>query len=243
MRRKGPDGEDVMDSETVTITSGDAGTSGTSAGLQTDDVINWTDLLHGLLIPSGNDAAAAIARVIGTEIFDETSTGTTGEERFVEEMNALATELGLSDTTFASPNGFPSTDDESSARDLAILAAAAFADPIIRAVANTASYGMTITGANARTENISHTSRLLGFDGILAVKTGAEGSPGTFNNAVLWESPNGTEVVIITLQSTQSGDDRDLDVWGILLRILRDFPYLCADVERSRPGWWCRSCG
>ena len=55
VERKGPAGEDVLASETVEVAVGDLVT-GTSAGLDAGDVLTWEDLLHGILLPSGNDA-------------------------------------------------------------------------------------------------------------------------------------------------------------------------------------------
>lgn len=86
-------------------------------GLVPGEVLTLRDLLFGLLLPSGNDAAIAIARHIGGS-----------EERFVALMNAKAAELGLRDTRFANPHGLDEDEHYSSAYDLAHLGRYAMAN-------------------------------------------------------------------------------------------------------------------
>jgi D-alanyl-D-alanine carboxypeptidase (penicillin-binding protein 5/6) len=73
--------------------------------------VSFQDLLYGLIVQSGNDAAVALAEALS---------GT--EEAFVAEMNRTAKVMGLTATRFANSHGLPSPDNFSSARDLAILA-------------------------------------------------------------------------------------------------------------------------
>ena len=69
------------------------------------------DLLKGLLVQSGNDAAVALAEGAAGSV-----------EQFVQQMNEQAQALGLQDTRFANPTGLPATGQQSTARDLALLA-------------------------------------------------------------------------------------------------------------------------
>jgi D-alanyl-D-alanine carboxypeptidase len=80
-------------------------------GLRPGMYLTMRELLYGLMLPSGNDAAVAIARNVG---------GT--EERFVELMNAKAEALGLHDTHFVNPHGLDRRQHYSSAYDLALMA-------------------------------------------------------------------------------------------------------------------------
>lgn len=89
----------------------DALTVESQIGLRTGEKMNVRDLIRAALLPSANDAAAALA--IGTM-------GST--EAFVEEMNRRADQLGLKNTSFANPIGLDAADNYSSARDLATLA-------------------------------------------------------------------------------------------------------------------------
>ncbi len=79
--------------------------------LNVDDVVTVSQLLEGLMIASGNDAAQALA---------ETVAGS--GEQFVEAMNAAAARLGLRDTHFVTPHGLPSPGEYTSAWDMALLA-------------------------------------------------------------------------------------------------------------------------
>ncbi len=101
------------------------------AGLRRGDRLLGRDLLYGLLLPSGNDAALTIAD------------GASGSvARFVAQMNERAAALGMRNTRFVNPHGFDAPDHFSSARDLALAAAALLADPrlapIVRARQHTA---------------------------------------------------------------------------------------------------------
>jgi len=225
MDRKGS----VLDSESATVVSGDL-VAGTSAQLQAGDVLTWHELLFGLIVPSGNDAAETIARVVGDYIQTQDGGATGGKTRFVQEMNLLAGTLEMNDTTFTSPNGYPDANDRSTARDLARLAEAAFNNSTIRAVAATASHTMTITGANARTYAVTHTSELINDDNVLAIKTGGGAASGEFHHCMLWQAPNGNELVLINMNSVLSGD-RFMDARCLAYQIVEDFDYLTSGVS------------
>jgi D-alanyl-D-alanine carboxypeptidase (penicillin-binding protein 5/6) len=79
--------------------------------------VSVKDLLYGLMVQSGNDAAVALSEVVGGD------TGT-----FVTLMNREAQRLGMKDTRFANPHGLPSPDNFSTAHDLAILASSVIRD-------------------------------------------------------------------------------------------------------------------
>ena len=206
----------VLDSETVSVEAGDLTTSGTNAGLIAGDALTWRDLLHGLLIPSGNDAADCIARVIGTEMFDETGTGTTGVTRFVEAMNALAVTLGMNNTTFGTPSGVGGS-NYYTVRDLGKLGKEFFGKALLRSISAVPSYDLTITGTNARSQPIRHTSAVISgpfwdqTQGIkdtrvLGSKTGSYigGGVDSYSVNALWTAPNGTQVLVTVLRSATS---------------------------------------
>jgi D-alanyl-D-alanine carboxypeptidase (penicillin-binding protein 5/6) len=69
------------------------------------------DLIRGVIVQSGNDAATVLAEAVGGS-----------EERFVDLMNAKARELGLTHSTFRNPTGWPDPEQTMSCRDIAILA-------------------------------------------------------------------------------------------------------------------------
>jgi len=90
----------------------------TMMGLKQGDRYTLRDLLYGLMLPSGNDAALAIARAVSGD-----------EARFVNTMNALAVRLDLPDTHFTDSHGLGSPQHYSSARDLARLTRYGFTFP------------------------------------------------------------------------------------------------------------------
>ncbi|NML60695.1 D-alanyl-D-alanine carboxypeptidase [Massilia sp. RP-1-19] len=79
--------------------------------------VSVNDLLHGLMVQSGNDAAVALAEAVAGD-----------EGTFVVLMNREAQRMGLKNTKFANPHGLPSPDNYSTAHDLSILAARVIAD-------------------------------------------------------------------------------------------------------------------
>ena len=94
----------------VTVAKEAVGIEGSSIYLYAGEQITCLDLLYGLMLESGNDAAAALAIAVG---------GT--EERFIMLMNEKAKELGLKDTRFSNPHGLPAENHFTSAADLARL--------------------------------------------------------------------------------------------------------------------------
>jgi D-alanyl-D-alanine carboxypeptidase len=95
LTRLGPDALD----ETITIEPGDC-IRGSRMGLESGDIISYRDLLYGLLLVSGNDAAQVIARGVGAGLLGAAVHPIT---RFVQCLNQLGAELGLQRTRFVNP--------------------------------------------------------------------------------------------------------------------------------------------
>jgi len=131
------------------------GIEGSSMYLQKDEVLTIQELLYGLMLSSGNDAAVALAIYCGGTV-----------EGFVQLMNDKARVLGLSQTHFENPHGLDSPDHYSSAKDLGILAAYAMQNPIF---AKTVS-SKTVTVGKRYLRN--HNKLLWLFEGTDGVKTG-----------------------------------------------------------------------
>lgn len=251
-------------SSTVMIVTADvtqpAGLNISMAGLQAGDVISWEGLAYAMMLPSGGDAALAIARLIGTELYVAAgNTGATGVARFVERMNARASELGMTNTTYVDPFGGSKTFDPDvtrnilSPRDLSAVAWQCFSDMVAQAICGSASYGISITGTNARTLNVSNGVGLLNGptlvpagisdDNVYSAKGGAwvyvAGSHNIHMYSItsLWKSPNGTEVIITTIGS-ESNFASMLDQRGLMFGILRDFPYLYDGVDVGDDAFW-----
>ncbi len=144
--------------ETVRVPDAAIGTEGSSMYLQTGETLTLSDLVYGLMLRSGNDAAVAIALLLD---------GST--EAFAERMNARAQALGLLDTHFVTPNGLHDPDHYTTAHDLALLSAAALENPVFAGIVRT-EYIRT-AGSNPHT--LKNKNRLLWeYEGGIGVKTG-----------------------------------------------------------------------
>lgn len=99
---------------------------GSSLYLKLGEEMTLEDMLYGLMLRSGNDAATAIAEHVGGS-----------EEGFVYMMNAKAQELGLAHTHFANPHGLDAEGHYSSANDLAVLTAYAMHNPVFKQIVKT----------------------------------------------------------------------------------------------------------
>ncbi len=131
------------------------GIEGSSMYLREGEVLTIQELLYGLMLQSGNDAAVALAIYCG---------GT--QEGFVALMNEKAHRLGLTNTHFENPNGLDGVDHHSSARDLAVLAAYAMENPIFAKTVSTKSVKI---GDRYLT---NHNKLLWRLEGAEGVKTG-----------------------------------------------------------------------
>ncbi len=148
------DREFVVDSYAIRV-------EGTSMGLQEGDRVSRRDLLYGILLPSGNDAANAAAVDVG---------GSMGG--FVEMMNAKAEELGLTSTHFVTPSGLDAKGHCTTARDLASLTAYAMKNEIFRSIVCCTSAQVEF-GNPPYLRTLSNSNKMLTrYDGAIGVKTG-----------------------------------------------------------------------
>lgn len=145
--------------QTIEVSKKAAGTGGSRLGLKAGDKITVRDLLYGLLLCSGNDAAVALAETAGGNI-----------QGFSELMNTKAKELGLKNTNFESPHGLDSDNHYTTAYELALLSDYALKNPTFLQIVGTKNYTVTINGYP---KNLSNTNELLGYlNGIYGIKTG-----------------------------------------------------------------------
>lgn len=145
--------------ETIEISKKAAGTGGSKLGLKTGDKITIRDLLYGLMLRSGNDAAVALAEYAGGSI-----------EGFAKLMNKKASALGLTSTHFETPHGLDSDKHYTTAYELAILSNYALNNTTFAQIVGTKEYTITINGFPKK---ISNTNELLGnLNGVYGIKTG-----------------------------------------------------------------------
>lgn len=135
-----------------------------SMGIWAGEVVTMRGLLHGLLMPSGNDAAHAIARSIGTRTGRESPEEAV--QNFVDMMNETVREFQLRNTHFQNPHGLDEWGHYSTAFDLAIILRAALNYPIIKQI-------MTTPAVHIDGHDIWNGNRLLSMrSDLLGGKTG-----------------------------------------------------------------------
>lgn len=145
--------------QVVTIDKKAAGTGGSRLGLKTNDKITVHDLLYGLMLKSGNDAAVALANHVGGSV-----------EGFGKMMNQKAQEMGLTNSHFVTPHGLDQEGHYTTAYELACMADYALQIPKFKEIVGTKNYNITING---QSRNISNTNELLGnLNGVYGIKTG-----------------------------------------------------------------------
>ena len=145
--------------KTVSVSKKAANTGGSRLGLKTNDKITIRDLLYGLLLVSGNDAAVCLAESCSGSISD-----------FAILMNKKAIELGLTNTHFETPHGLDSDNHYTTAYELALLSDYALNNPIFLNIVGTKTYTINING---NSKNLSNTNELLGnLSGVYGIKTG-----------------------------------------------------------------------
>lgn len=133
--------------EKVTITPSDVKVQPSCIGLRANEVLTLRDLVYGLLLRSGNDAALAIARHVGGS-----------RERFYGMMNAKAAEIGCTGTHFTNPHGLPDRNHYTTARDLARIMSYSMKNADFREITSTKRY---VSTSSQRTRVMVNKNKLL----------------------------------------------------------------------------------
>jgi len=156
------------------------GIEGSSMYLKEGEVLTVQELLYGLMLSSGNDAAVALAIYCGGTV-----------EGFAQLMNDKARYLGLNNTNFVNPHGLDHPDHYSTARDLAVLAAYAMDDPIFAKTVRTKSIQI------GQRYLVNHNRLLWRVEGADGVKTGFTKAAGRI--LVSSAKRNGRRLVVVTI--------------------------------------------
>jgi D-alanyl-D-alanine carboxypeptidase len=180
----------------------------TTMGFGPGETFSLQDLIYGMMLPSGNDAAHAIARELGAQ------PGDTPEEsvkRFVGYMNERVRNMGLTETTLVNPHGLGVPGHFSSAHDLAVFMMYALQYPTFVDVISTSEY-------DAGGYGVSNTNKLLGsFDGLIGGKTGYDDDAGYCLIEVARR--DGSTMISVTLDGVAP------DVWYQDNAILLDYAF------------------
>jgi D-alanyl-D-alanine carboxypeptidase len=167
-------------------------------GLLPGDRFTLRDLLYGLMLPSGNDAALAIGRHIAGS-----------DEAFVARMNQLLARLELRTSHFVNPHGLSATDHVASAYDLAVLSRYGMSLPGFREIVTAGSW----TARGSRTIVLGNINTFLSYRGADGVKTGftRRGGPTLVASA----TRNGHRLYAVVLNSgSRDSDARRLLDWA-----------------------------
>lgn len=166
-------------------------TEGSSMGLQEGDSVTYHDLIYGMLLASGNDAANTTAIALDGSV-----------ERFVKRMNKKAAELGLEDTNFVTPSGLDDEQHYTTAYDLARLAAFALENPIFYDAASSRSATLCYGNPPYNRTLSNHNKLLSMYDDCIGVKTGFTKKSGRC--LVSAAERDGVQLIAVTLND---GDD------------------------------------
>ncbi len=172
----------------VRVPENAVGVEGSSMNLKAGEVLSVEELLYGLLLHSGNDAAVALAMYCSGSV-----------DAFAEKMNIRADELGLKQTHFVNPHGLDDPEHYSTAYDLAILSAFAMEHPVFSKIVST----KTITVGHRTFTN--HNKLLWSFDGAIGVKTGYTKASGRV--LVSAAERNGRRLIAVTIHDPQDWKD------------------------------------
>lgn len=167
------------------------------AGFLNGEVISMTDLLYGLILPSGADAAVALTQKISGS-----------ETEFVKLMNAKAKELGLKDTHFANATGLFDEEQYTTAYDMAIILETALKNPICKKVIST--YQYTTSKTEQHPEGIPLSATLFEYmygtepetATILGGKTGYVNESGYCIASYGTNNTTGNEYIVVTLKNS-----------------------------------------
>lgn len=145
----------------VTCSQSAFGVPGTSIYLQQGETLTLEQMLLGLMLSSGNDAAVAIAEHIGGSVDD-----------FLALMNARAKEIGAVNTHFANPHGLPDDAHYTTAYDLALIAREAMENDTFRRIVSTQSASIPWEGRTYKRQLNNKNKLLADYPGATGIKTG-----------------------------------------------------------------------
>ena len=188
----------------VTVQQIDTMAEPVKLNIKPGDTYQRIDLLRALLVKSPNDVARCLARDNAGSV-----------DAFAEVMNRRARELGATHSHFVNPNGLPVPDQYSSARDLSIIARAAYANATIRSIVCLPQ--LVFRYANGRTRELENTNKVLKrLPYCNGMKTGYTEAAG--HCLICSGSRGGRDIIVVVLGDSKAGVWRDASAllsWGL----------------------------
>jgi len=199
-----------VDTEITTTEADLVGLDATYMGFGPGETFSMQDLIYGMLLPSGNDAAQAIARALGAEPGDSEQQAV---DRFLARINSRVRDMGLSETTLVNPDGWGVPGHVSSAHDLAAFTMYAlqyprFVEAISTSRYETANGGYILTNTNKMLDQ---------YEGLIGGKTGYDDDAGYCLVEVA--ERDGSTMISVTLDGVAPDD------WYDDNRVLLDYAF------------------
>jgi D-alanyl-D-alanine carboxypeptidase (penicillin-binding protein 5/6) len=167
---------------------------GTSIGLREGDKISYRNLLYGMMLESGNDAANAIAIGVGRNI-----------NSFADLMNQKAAQIGMNNSHFVTPSGLDADEHYTTAYDMALLAAAAMENETFRQVVSTEVYKSIYNDGVTTRTYYNHNRLIRELEGCEGIKTGYTSKSGRC--LVTSCSRGGVRLIAVTLNAPDDWRD------------------------------------
>lgn len=182
-----PEREIVVNQKMVSV-------EGTSMGLKAGDSVSLMELVYGMLLQSGNDAANTVAYVLGGS-----------PEGFAAMMNRRADEIGMKNTNFVTASGLDDEEHYSTARDMALLAAECLRNPVFVSVCSKKTATLTYGNPPYERTLTNHNRLLRSYPDSIGVKTGFTKKSGRC--LVSAAKRGGVTLVAVTLNAPDDWSD------------------------------------
>ena len=180
---------------TFTIPNEATGIEGSSLYLKSGESLTLRELVTGLMLQSANDAAEAIAIIVGGNV-----------DSFVDMMNKKSLDWGLKNTHFANPHGLASDDHYTTARELAIIASYAIKNKSFQEICSMRT--ASIPGTDYTRHITNHNKMLTIYEGAYGIKTGFTKATGRC--LVSAARRNGVNLIAVTLNAPNDWKDHKL---------------------------------
>ncbi len=178
----------------VTVSPFAAGTEGSSIWLSPGEHMTVSDLLYGLMLSSGNDAATALAEFTSGSV-----------ESFTVLMNEKAREIGAYNTHFANPHGLPADEHYTTAHDLALIASKAMKNDLFREIVSTKQKTISWEGSEWNRSLKNHNKLLTMYEYANGIKTGFTKKDGRC--LVSSAEKDGLQLIGVTLSAPDDWND------------------------------------
>ncbi len=178
----------------ATVSPNAYGVEGSSMYLVLDEKLSLENLIWGLMLVSGNDAATAVAEHVSGSV-----------EKFAELMNSTAYKIGATDSNFTNPHGLSDDNHYTTAHDLAKITAYALKNPKFREIVSTRTKSIPWKDHDYNRHLVNHNKFLTMYDGCIGVKTGFTKATGRC--LVTAVEKDGMCLVCVTLNAPDDWND------------------------------------